>query len=648
VGALDTEQYEEPYATEKDYDVTLTFSDMAVMARRSWTMTGFKSLRDIIKACLAPTRLMDDGMMTSIVYAISTTDAYDTAGVTTWLDNWGVASDNWYDEDGEPMTLREVLEAVLQPLGIRLVQKNGLLIFYDLEYLYQNQTAQEISWASEDQVLGVDAVYNKINLTLSQYADDDLIDGSITEDDLKYDKYSTKVWYLGLWTASETTSGFSMKWGTPTAGLPDNLITKAAIFKMTSDYSSCDGAGVCCAFRSNNHSGGDTNSLYQEVLYSTEMKNGYTFLNNGGTYDYLFKVNGGYILGELAGKKGFKLRIQLDLLLDAHYNPFEDDDDNQRDKDVDDLKELLEFVYVRCKLTLRNSSGTAIMHYNNAGAFDNPKLMGGSGGRNGSWISGEAAWDEMFLAYYDWDNRKENSAVCNGWVTNRQITGYENYSTIRKSIQSRGDGEFIIPPSRDGWLELQIAPGVSWKHKKDSNKIPGYMSTSKYYQDVDDKLRWLLFRNPKISLVKPNGDDLDSAVNGDLEWCAYLDAAAEDSLDLNTTVGTTSSPTAKATLFDMQGTDKSPLFVRANFSNIPEKLLIATAYSQYATRHAILQGTADLIPGAMVVKDAAFNEGGTKFLLLSEVQSLRENTSDIKASELTAEEYESLEIVTDE
>jgi hypothetical protein len=98
----------------------------------------------------------------------------------------------------------------------------------------------------------------------------------------------------------------------------------------------------------------------------------------------------------------------------------------------------------------------------------------------------------------------------------------------------------------------------------------------------------------------------------------------------------------------MQGTDKSPLFVRANFSNIPEKLLIATAYSQYASRHAILQGTADLVPGAMVVKDAAFNEGGTKFLLLSEVQNLRENTSDIKASELTAEEYESIEIVTDE
>ena len=51
-GTLDPELYEEPFAYKTDYGVELTFSDLAILDRLSFSGEGFKTLRNIITEAL--------------------------------------------------------------------------------------------------------------------------------------------------------------------------------------------------------------------------------------------------------------------------------------------------------------------------------------------------------------------------------------------------------------------------------------------------------------------------------------------------------------------------------------------------------------------------------------------------------------------
>jgi hypothetical protein len=109
-GTLDTELYEEPFSTNANYDVQLTFADFSILERVDWSKTGFITLREILTTCLAATNISDI-VSAQIVEYISTS----RAGVTSaqLLDYDTVVCDNFYDEDGKAMSLKEALEGML-------------------------------------------------------------------------------------------------------------------------------------------------------------------------------------------------------------------------------------------------------------------------------------------------------------------------------------------------------------------------------------------------------------------------------------------------------------------------------------------------------------------------------------------------------
>ena len=51
-GTISTESYEEPYYTSKGYAVTLTFSDFNILDRIKYSLTGFKTINEVINYCL--------------------------------------------------------------------------------------------------------------------------------------------------------------------------------------------------------------------------------------------------------------------------------------------------------------------------------------------------------------------------------------------------------------------------------------------------------------------------------------------------------------------------------------------------------------------------------------------------------------------
>jgi hypothetical protein len=81
-------------------------------------------------------------------------------------------------------------------------------------------------------------------------------------------------------------------------------------------------------------------------------------------------------------------------------------------------------------------------------------------------------------------------------------------------------------------------------------------------------------------------------------------------------------------------------FTRAGVTARLEHLLIGTVYSQYATRHNTLSGTVRVLPDMRVLTDAS-TDG--KYVVLSEVQDLMQDTSEIEMSEFVADNYNGVE-----
>ena len=153
-GTLDPEFYEEPYEAASGYEVSLTFSDFGILSRIKYDLSGLQTVGDILAYSLARAGLEADIDQT----LISTTLPGQASPLT--LDALSVRSDNFYDEDGEASTLEEVIEGILQPLGLRMVQRRGRVWIYDLNGLHAQGTPAAIEWDGDSQTMGADVVYN--------------------------------------------------------------------------------------------------------------------------------------------------------------------------------------------------------------------------------------------------------------------------------------------------------------------------------------------------------------------------------------------------------------------------------------------------------------------------------------------------------
>ena len=152
-GVLDTELYEEPYTWVSDYEVAVTFSDLAVLDRLKWSGEGLWTVRGIIDHCISESGVNVNGLQLQHSLCSYSSGSGDTPIDLSTLQ---VNAANFYDEDGEAMTLREVLEAVLQPLALRLTQKGGRLWLQDLHTLATTAPARQVEWLADDGVLGGD------------------------------------------------------------------------------------------------------------------------------------------------------------------------------------------------------------------------------------------------------------------------------------------------------------------------------------------------------------------------------------------------------------------------------------------------------------------------------------------------------------
>lgn len=650
MGTLDPEFYEEPYTANEDYEVMLTFSDFGIFERLSYNLAGMQTLEAIVRDALARAKI------TEVLRQDWISTQSPNGGGRMSLADLSVRSENFIDEDGEVSNMKEVLEGIFQPLGIRIIQRGGKVWVYDLNGIY-DASVEKIEWHDDDQIMGVDKVANNVKISFSPYASSELINGeiefggeySVENVNLVADPGASYYSYYPDYSDEHRQGSnwdynlinFTIFLSNSGKGLA--YVNSSArwfhILPVVGGPSECD--GIAWGFYSGGHGPIDEYHHWPKKILNTIGKISSTEVMRTNRV-FLPKLSSDDM-------KKYRVRLSLEMLMDARYNPFTDANDGNEEGNYNSVKVWTGWAFVPIAVTIYDDNGTAICHYDNS-TIAKGATKGHLGYAIGEWKSGAGSFGDAFLAYYDPSDLKDSAGI-QGWKANRHcigrpgtalpLVGYVNEAVIYDSFKQMADGEYMPYPPNGGYLEVKVFAGVNCY---DYGETDDFNTTQRWDdKNLYSKIRWLLYKAPKVELVRNNlafePEELD-----DVEYKGYINRDAKEEISLDTICGTSNkiTPTAKGMYYRSSDGLQIKQMTRQGRTNLVEKLLIGTLYSQFATRHTKLSGTAFLMKGDLkLYRDAM--QSGKKFLMLADLQDVDAGTSEMSVVELTQDEYDAIE-----
>lgn len=186
-GYIKPEVYTQDYTSET-FELELEcMSAMSVLEYIDYTIQGeekqFVSLWSLLKRCVEASRGRYTAVNVPFVYGL-TKENYQ-AGENV-LDRMMVSEQNFFDEDDQPMKLKEVLEEVCKFLGWTCTDWRGELWFVDMDHqgtyhkydptlttkqdtTFNELTVQEVGFSGSDHSLDILPGYNKVIVRCSNY-----------------------------------------------------------------------------------------------------------------------------------------------------------------------------------------------------------------------------------------------------------------------------------------------------------------------------------------------------------------------------------------------------------------------------------------------------------------------------------------------
>ncbi len=651
MGTLDPEFYEEPYTDNEDYEVMLTFSDFGIFERLKYNLAGMQTLEAIVRDALNRAKITGDLRQDWI-----STQSPNGGGRMSLAD-LSIRSENFIDEDGEVSNMKEVLEGILQPLGIRMIQRGGKVWVYDLNGIY-GASVEKIEWHDDDQMMGVDKVANNVKISFSPYASSELINGeiefggeySVENVNLVADPGASYYSYYPDYSDEHRQGSnwdynlinFTIFLSNSGKGLA--YVNSSArwfhILPVVGGPSECD--GIAWGFYSGGHGPIDEYHHWPKSILNTIGKISGTEVMRTNRV-FLPKLSSDDM-------KKYRVRLSLEMLMDARYNPFTDANDGNEEGNYNGVKVWTGWAFVPVAVTMYDDNGAAICHYVNSNIARSASV-GHLGYAVGSWEPGAGSFGDAFLEYYDPSDLKDSAGI-QGWKANRHCIGRPGTAepvlgiivreaVIYDSFKQMADGEYMPYPPNGGYLEVKVFAGVNCY---DYGETGDFNTTQQWDgKNLYSKIRWLLYKAPKVELVK-NNLSFESEELDDVEYKGYINRDAKEEISLDTICGTSSkiAPTAKGMYYRSSDGLQIKQMTRRGRTNLVEKLLIGTLYSQFATRHTKLSGTAFLMKGDLkLYRDAM--QSGKKFLMLADLQDVDAGTSEMSVVELTQDEYDAIE-----
>ncbi len=666
-GMLDPEFYEEPYERAANYEVSLSFSDFGILQRKKYALAGMLTVKDVLDMCLREAGIIHTGIDQSLI----STSLYGAEPLT--LSDIKVRSDNFYDEDGEASTLEDVLIGILQPLGLRMVQRCGKIYIYDLNGLYNNAKSTEAVWSGDSSTMGVDVVYNNAKITWSTYAQS----GNLAPTECWMHKTDPNLYninntsyrtyegsnYMSFHYSTDlldwidaTDAGFTLwinKEGN-NAELSEDLACQ--FFKIVPQYDGSEAEGIMLLHPVvEAYKVGDNKNWHAQARYGRVGIN--PAYMQGTTTDidrFIFKSAHVWV-PPADNPNDLLIRISLEMLLDPRSNPFEQGTNFMKyleQKDwQDQWKKRGNYLYVPVTIKFKPDNSDQIYCWDNryicTQSVSSP--IKNLYGTYGSWAKYDNTKDDKpnvwgWLCYYDPNDRKEGCGVAQGWSKNRPAIN-PHTAQMASILENADDGQYIPYPNMGGgelWIEVRLDGWMISDGGVNLSSTDIIDTYGLFYGDQirSPKVNWILCKLPEIEIV--NNVQFDTAINtDDVEYSAQINANAKDDIEIDTVCGTKIGgvPTARGAYFNASTGKQITELYRAGRKAPAEQLLIGTLYSQFAERRTKLSGEIELHPDPLVTYTEQ-NQYGKKFILTGETQDCIADTTQATIIELRPDEYD--------
>lgn len=187
-GFIKPELYTQDYSSDKFNLEINCYSAMSVLEfveyKQSGEERGFVSLWSLLKKCVEESRGLYTAIYIPHIYSVSQSE------YNNWnnpLESMMVSEQNFFDEDDNPMSLKEVLEEIMKLMNWTCADWNGELFFIDVDnedgeyYKYTSEMSsytqvqadginvQDIGFAGNDHTLDILPGYNKASIRCSNY-----------------------------------------------------------------------------------------------------------------------------------------------------------------------------------------------------------------------------------------------------------------------------------------------------------------------------------------------------------------------------------------------------------------------------------------------------------------------------------------------
>lgn len=639
-GSLDTEFYEEPYSRNKDYDVTLTFSDFGMLQRLTYNLEGVQTLRSIITTALS---LMSPQSIYTLNDSYISTKCYQSnQHILTELQ---VRSDNFTDEDGVSSSWYDVLEGVLKPLALRIEQRAGTIYIYDVNALINGNgtgTAigtEEVYWSADDATLSVDETANKVIVTFSQYAESKLFDG----DKCVFDADKTGIVYKNGYyqvSSQDMYDSFELQLS-PTNKVVPGIAEHGYLFKTKAIEDGPDTQGVIGFIGGVNYANPGTRE--EEYIYDNTQWNRYI-----GVAPTVPTAMSGRVLYKterfmLPGSGLWNaMRISIPMLADGKFNPFagEDDDHNRLHSD---FKNYANAVYLRVEVKVYSAKtgGTLLATYLNwpytSRSYETARTK--------IWGEPSAGWkttspsSPTLIEYCRINGDIVDAKDCG--TIGSMNNGHEAFNSSNKVNKAfSGMNAMHVPiyaaNNQDAWCEITVYDELYIYDQGDTFRADTLVSGVK--SGVYQRINWFLVGFPTVEVVKLENEAWDTYDVPDIEESGIINPLAQDEVSVSTICGSANDETARGGY--KRSRSNQTKFTRQSRTATSEQLLIGSIYSQYADRHLKLSGSANAVvptSGLKLLTDA--NTTGKKYLITEETYNVLADESEIVLTEASGDNY---------
>lgn len=548
IGYLDSELYNENLTDYAPYAVEFSGADFNILERLKFrdenekAYTGIAPFITQLKRCFSKLGLPFQKLC---IGCSTVPEGISMAVSETALHVLYIQSANFYDEDGEPMSCREVVESILEPFGLMMVQRDASVYIYDLNIIksggvmkcynfetlsYIGDTAVnvqlgdigEIGTMSTEASLGFEEMVNNVTITSSLYVDKENVDVNLEEDGLSEQIYVVRPpsnsFFFNKSEQIENLNGgyfavYNNRYIAP-------YTEKEQIIGCYAEYQPSP-SSVIPLFRTRNK------------RYITKVEPKTTSESN---VDYPYLIN-----------------LKTSVYASTSNQPLIIDGPE---------REKSEVLKVYCNLYVENDKGEISAYYDNTSK--SPKWISVS---NNVLIQGKCI---LFFC-----NEKVNGSMLNNWITNSSYVYVPERVSDVMLVTGHAKGVFINPDI-SGSLVFEIT---------NKSEIGNLISENILNANA---LSMLLFDKICIDVITHNGE---SPSTDDYEFKSYINKnVVSDYKDVTLkciSANEDKLPVGKANILKKADNqyELQLSYTRAGQTNILERLLMCTIHSNFTTKN---------------------------------------------------------------